>query len=123
AAVQLDDGTRDREAETGAAALTLPAPRPVELLEQLLLLRPGHADAVVLDIDAYGRVPRGDAHRNVAAGWRVLHRVGDEVREHLPDAPPVCPDRDARRLEVGAQLDAVLLGVPPMAFERVEDDL
>src|SRR5206468_3068603 len=83
AALQLDELSRQREAETGALALARGVAYLAELLEDRVLVLWRDADPGVGDgyLDGAIRVER--THVDPAALGRELHGVGQQIQEHL----------------------------------------
>src|SRR5581483_5770365 len=80
-----DELTADIEAEPGPADAPLHVRiEAIELLEDPPLLRRRNAEALVADREADVPVARLERERDRAAARRVLDRVLEQVREHLP---------------------------------------
>ncbi len=84
-AVPLDDVPGDREAEPGAAAARPGTVDLVEALEDPAAIPTGDPDPVVDDRDLHAPVGLADPHDDVAAVRAELHRVVDEVDDHLAE--------------------------------------
>src|SRR5581483_11835474 len=122
-AVLLDERAGDREAEArardGAAGGGRRAEEP---REDLRLLVGRDADAVVADDDTSTLAVALDADRHRAAGVGELHRVRDEVVEHLGDPRPVGAHR-RRRVDRDLDADAPVGGGRPRRLGRALGDV
>ena len=94
AAVLVDDGAADGEAEAGAAhGAGVGGVDLLEALEDVFELVFGDAATEVLDFDdGFDVVDGAGAELDLAAGGGELDGVGDEVGEGLEDAVGVGPD-------------------------------
>src|SRR5581483_11793973 len=96
-AVRLGDRARDKEAEAGARLRPTGDVRAAELLEDEPLLVVRYTRPMVGDGDPHLAVLLLCAYLDLVAGRRVFDRVLEQVREHLPKAFAVAPDRSERR--------------------------
>src|SRR5687768_10028841 len=83
-AVRLDDAPRDIEAEPEAAAVGLGRLR--KALENGVQVVGGDPAPAVADRKPNPALHRRKAERDFSACLRELHRVADQVREHLEDS-------------------------------------
>src|SRR6266436_6189129 len=83
AAVELDELSRQREAETGALALVRGVAHLAELLEDRLLVLRRDADPGVGDRHLDGAVRGQRTHVDPAALGGELHGVGQQIQEDL----------------------------------------
>src|SRR5205823_5029708 len=103
-------GEADAGARHGRAAVAL---EPPELVPDALAVGGGNARALVVHTDARPALVYGEAKGDGLTGRPVLHRVVEQVEEHLTQRVGV--DRRYHTVgEVGAQPDA------PRASERGE---
>src|SRR6266567_7059589 len=100
-AMLIDDAATDGKPETGSThgarvrRVALP-----EAIEDVLELVCGNTAALVADLDqrfAVVQITRGEV--NLAARWRELDRVREQVVERLQNAVGISPDVDAVRGE------------------------
>src|SRR6202035_2992265 len=83
-AVCFDDTFGDWQSESGAHALgAFGLPVRIEDVAEVLLRNPGPG---VAHREQHSRVLCLGAEADRAAAWRELHRVPDQVRQHLEDA-------------------------------------
>ena len=87
--VSLHDLARDRQAEAGAGDAALTCIGPEELREDPRVVLLGHAEPLVPDLDVHDARGGLAQHLDDAPVRRVLHRVLEQVREHLGEAVPV----------------------------------
>src|SRR6266545_1492668 len=93
AAMKLDDRLAQRQAEAGP--LVAARQTAVDLAEGGKRDRDvggGHADAAIGDLDYPGAVRRGSgAYRDRAAGLGKLHRIRQQVEQHLAQLRGIAP--------------------------------
>src|SRR5665647_3322928 len=125
AAVRLDDGRHDREAEAcGLAGLAHPRDigtyEPFEYLRQQ---RWGDAGPVVGNLHHRVHPVDRQTRGHVRAGGSVRTGVGEQVRDDLVDAEPICSDEDRLlgHLDVPLVVRAVDLGVGSGIGEKVRE--
>jgi hypothetical protein len=103
------------------------SPRPMPLLaaeephEQPAEVFGGDADAGVADLEPQVALTALDGHGDGAAGRGVLHRVGDEVVDDLPQSDRV-PGDDQPRLHALPQGQPLLQRVWRVVGHRLGDD-
>src|SRR5215218_11415321 len=112
-AVPADDVARDGQAETGAAAADAGAVDLVEALEDAGTVRLGDADAVIRDRRSCGISFASDGDTDLPAVGAELHRVVDEVDEHLLEALLVSANRRHAGLDLDGNRDALPVGEQP----------
>jgi hypothetical protein len=117
-----DDRPRNREAETDARDRALFGNRaPEEALEEALALRGGNVGAAVPHLDEDRAVPLEECQLDAAAVRGELHRVGEEVVDHLPETVCVAVAFQARR-HVDLELDGSVLRNRPHPPDRIGND-
>src|SRR5690606_29093896 len=126
AAVLVDDGLHEGQAETHAAhAAADRVPRPVEALGEVRELVRRAARPVGDDPDAGAAggsvvVLARDAHAHLATGRAVLHGVGEQVLHDLPQPARVGPQGDLG-VAVRDDLDLRLVRDGPVGHDDVTD--
>src|SRR5207249_4606439 len=116
AAVQLDELSRQREAETGALALARSVAHLAELLEDRLLVRWRDADPGIGDGHLDGAVRVQRPHVDPAALGRELHGVGQQIQEHLLELALVGDDVLDRLVD--CQVEREPVAHAPFAYQR-----
>ena len=105
AAVELDEASRDGEAQA-RALLQMGRPDLLELLEDAGLIRRCDADAIVAHADHHV-LAGGMRYADMTTLGRELQRVGEQVEEHLLDHPLVRVDDADARVDLEPQADAL----------------
>src|SRR4051812_10739931 len=93
AAVRLRDRPRDEETEAGPRLRSPGDVGAAELLEDEARLVAREARAAIDDRDPRDAVLRAYRQLDLVVAGRVLHRIVDEVRQHLAQPLAVPPDR------------------------------
>ena len=109
--MEIDDPLRQREAEPGALrARPRRATAPLERLEDAVLLLLGDADARVphADLRPVAGPPGLDRHRPSVG--RELHRIGEQVQDHLLELAFIGLRHAEARLDVARERDRVAGG-------------
>src|SRR5712691_269824 len=107
AAVQVDDGPRDRESEPGSA----PAGSPrgvdtVEAVKDALDVFGRHPGSLIADLDANAAWDRHGAHLDFCSGRAMPDGVGEQVGQYLVDLAKITVTGQ-RRLHLGNDAHAV----------------
>src|SRR5213593_2355298 len=116
AAVELDELSRQREAETRALTLARGVAHLAELLEDRLLVLRCDADPGVGDGHLDGPVRVQRTHVDPTALGRELHGVGQQIQEHLLELALVGDDVLERLVDRQVEREPVTHG--PFAYQR-----
>src|SRR6202042_2909602 len=122
AAVGLDYGAGDRQAEAGAVAVAGRV-AAVEGVEDALVLARRDALAGVGDLDLHLRRPALRPHRDAAVGGGVADRVLDQVVEDALHLLRVGLGDDFVVGQLGGEVDAALLGRGAEGGDGVADQV